>query len=172
MYLTPDQANLPKGVCIADGCDLRVAGVSRVRLCIHHTQMAWEDMNAAWDEQANQYPNRDLTSPVSQRKSFVPGAGRRPWVVYYIRMGERVKIGRTSDLVTRMRTFYAQPEQLLAVEPGVIIEGLDRETQRHHEFAKWRVPGTELFEMSPEVTSHIDVVRATFGEPTRYLDVA
>ena len=80
MYLTPDQANLPKGVCIADGCDLRVA--------------------------------------------------------------------------------------------GVIIEGLDRETQRHHEFAKWRVPGTELFEMSPEVTSHIDVVRATFGEPTRYLDVA
>ena len=29
MYLTPDQANLPKGVCIADGCDLRVAGRCR-----------------------------------------------------------------------------------------------------------------------------------------------
>ena len=93
----------------------------------------------------------------------------RPWVVYYIAMGDRVKIGRSANLAERMKSLYVQPDQLLAVEPGVTVNGVNREIQRHREFAQWRMVGTELFEKSEELSLHIEQVVATFGDPHRYI---
>ena len=90
-------------------------------------------------------------------------------LVYYIRMGDRVKIGRSTNLQRRMKTFYAQPEQLLAVEPCVMHNGINRETQRHREFAAFRVGSTELFMLTEEIQDHIDEVVSIFGNPSVFI---
>lgn len=152
----PSQAH-----CSMAGCGRKIAATSRTQLCPGHMQAAWEDMNAAWEQQADMYPDRAPAGGADKASS---------WVVYYIQMGHCVKIGRTYNLRSRMKAFYAQPEQLLAVEPGVVTAGGNREAQRHQQFARYRRGSTELFHLSDEVRAHIEQVRAMFGDPQRFLE--
>lgn len=50
-------------------------------------------------------------------------------VVYYLRKGDRIKIGWSGNLKARMRAL--RPDELLAIEPGC----LHQETARHHHVA-------------------------------------
>jgi hypothetical protein len=70
-------------------------------------------------------------------------------VVYFLRRRDgRIKIGRTSQLRTRVQTLQCEhgPLVLLATEPG----GKDRERELHQQFAfchwqgEWFVPSTAL----------------------------
>ncbi|MEV6432591.1 GIY-YIG nuclease family protein [Nocardia sp. NPDC051463] len=82
-------------------------------------------------------------------------------VVYYIRFGDRVKIGTTKNLEKRL---IAIPhDEVLATEPG----GLYVEQQRHKQFAHIRVHH-EWFDLTPELSEHISAVRAraTSAAPT------
>lgn len=69
-------------------------------------------------------------------------------VVYYARLGNRVKIGYTADLGHRMNSI--QPEEVLATERG----GPKLETKRHAQFAKLRVVG-EWFRYEQPLVDHI-----------------
>lgn len=66
------------------------------------------------------------------------GAGRRPRtvraasVVYYMRVGNRCKIGMTRNLPRRLHALT--PEELLGTEPG----GRQVEARRHEQFAALR----------------------------------
>lgn len=71
-------------------------------------------------------------------------------VVYYVRMGDHIKIGTTRDLPGRLHGLYLTEADLLATEPG----GRDQELARHHEFADERVR-RELFEPSDRLLAHI-----------------
>ena len=93
----------------------------------------------------------------------------QPWVVYYIQVGENIKIGRTTNLLRRMQALCAQPEQVLAVEPGVVVDGVNREIERHREFAEWRIPGTELFTPNAALHRHIQTAVAMFGDPSQHV---
>lgn len=73
-------------------------------------------------------------------------------VVYYMRIGNRVKIGVTTKLATRLADI--NPEELLAVEPG----GYDLERRRHHEYSFLRTHG-EWFRLEPPLTLHIQRLR-------------
>jgi hypothetical protein len=73
-------------------------------------------------------------------------------VVYYARIGNRVKIGTTTALAARMATI--NPEELLAVESG----GVDLERRRHGQFADLRTHG-EWFTLEGPLTAHIEAVR-------------
>jgi hypothetical protein len=73
---------------------------------------------------------------------------RRGEVVYYMRIGNRCKIGYSGNITSRMKTI--NPEELLATEPGT--EKLER--QRHAEFGDLRVHG-EWFRLEEPLTSHI-----------------
>jgi hypothetical protein len=70
-----------------------------------------------------------------------------------------------ANLRARMASFYAQPRDLLAVEPG----GYDREAQRHEEFKDSRLGRAELFEPTEDLLAHIEIVRMTFGDPAKFL---
>lgn len=85
-------------------------------------------------------------------------------VVYYIRIGELVKIGTTTNMTERMTSLV--PDEILATEPGDVA----LERMRHKQFAADRVRG-ERFRMSAELGSHIAMIREHFGEPkmTGYL---
>jgi len=87
-------------------------------------------------------------------------------VVYYIRLGDRVKIGTTVNMAARMSSLV--PDEILATEPG------DRqlEKMRHKQFAAQRIRG-ERFRLDDELAAHIAMIREHFGPPvkTGYLAV-
>lgn len=112
-----------------------------------------------------------------ERQDRIRAAQQEQSVVYYIRLGDRVKIGTTVNLRARMGSFMVTDEALLATEPG----GRELEAQRHQEFAEERVVEQggagrrrELFNPSIRLLAHIDDVRAEHGEPcvTTYVRVA
>lgn len=69
-------------------------------------------------------------------------------VVYYARLGNRVKIGYTTNLTNRMQNI--QPEELLATERG----GEALESRRHAQFDRLRMSG-EWFRYEQPLIDHI-----------------
>lgn len=80
-------------------------------------------------------------------------------VVYYLRHGERIKIGTSSN--PRARIASLPHEEVLAFERG------DRtlEQRRHAEFAAYRMPGSEWFHVHPELTAHIATLAEGVADP-------
>lgn len=79
----------------------------------------------------------------------------RPGVVYYIRIGELVKIGFTVRWSNR-RQGYPPTAELLAMEPGTLLV----EAQRHAQFAHLLVHGREWFTDAPDIRRHIRTLPA------------
>ena len=74
-------------------------------------------------------------------------------VVYYMRVGNRVKIGFSTNLDSRIAS--VMPEEVLAVEPGGrLLEGV-----RHRQFAELRVT-REWFRHESPLTEHIEKLQA------------
>ena len=80
-------------------------------------------------------------------------------VVYYLRHGDRVKIGTTAN--PRQRFAAIWHEEVLAFERG------DRalEQRRHVQFAADRFAGSEWFTLSSALAEHIAVVAAGVSDP-------
>ena len=76
---------------------------------------------------------------------------RQP-VVYYLRFGDRIKIGTTVCL--RGRLDAVPHDKLLATEPG----GDEVERARHRQFAEYRITG-EWFRIAAPLLAHIGAVR-------------
>lgn len=74
-------------------------------------------------------------------------------VVYYMRLGNRVKIGWTTNLTVRRAAI--QPEEVMVTEPG----GQKLEYQRHQQFKHLRVSG-EWFRLEGPLADHIDALRS------------
>jgi len=80
-------------------------------------------------------------------------------VVYYLRFGDRIKIGTSGN--PRARLASQRFDELLAFERG------DRlvEQRRHAQFAGHRFPRTEWFQSHEALLAHIDVLRAGVEDP-------
>lgn len=77
-------------------------------------------------------------------------------VVYYIRFGDRIKIGTTGDLRGRMSAL--PHDEVLAIERG----DRDLERERHGQFAHLRLtPRGEWFRTAPDLLAHIDTLKAS-----------
>lgn len=72
----------------------------------------------------------------------------KPSLVYYLRFGDRVKIGYTTNLPERLKAI--PHDEVLATEPGTIQD----ERARHIAFADLRVTG-EWFRFEEPLVSHI-----------------
>jgi hypothetical protein len=84
-----------------------------------------------------------------------PDAKQHDAVVYYMKLGNLVKIGTSRRIAQRVIAF--NPERVLAVEPGA--HGL--ETVRHHQFASLREQG-EWFRYEQPIRDHISQIPARF----------
>lgn len=80
-------------------------------------------------------------------------------VVYYIRFGNRVKIGFTTSL--RSRVMALPVDEVMAAEPG----SYDIEAQRHKQFAADLAAGREWFNPSGALMAHVAGVREVHGDP-------
>lgn len=86
-----------------------------------------------------------------------PAAQARPRnsVVYYVRVGRFIKIGRTTNLQSRIRS-YPPESELLATEPG----GELVEAQRLRQFEHALTARQEWFEPADDLLAHIEGLRA------------
>lgn len=87
----------------------------------------------------------------------------QPGWVYYLLVGEQVKIGFTGDIRQRLRS-YPPASELLAVEPG----SRELEAQRHGEFRQHLAAGREWFRPHPELVQHMSDVVDLHGHPRRF----
>ncbi|UAJ79965.1 GIY-YIG nuclease family protein [Leifsonia sp. ZF2019] len=88
-----------------------------------------------------------------------PTPKREPGWVYYIRMGDLIKIGYATDVAKRMRN-YPPSAQLLAAHPGTI----ELEREMHKRFSPDLARGREWFTESSDLSAHIAQVVAQFGD--------
>lgn len=80
-----------------------------------------------------------------------------PGVVYYVRIGDHIKIGYSAYFYNRMVTL--QPAEILAVEPG----HYRLERQRHREFVADRAYRRDYFHASPALLEHVARVAREHG---------
>lgn len=82
---------------------------------------------------------------------------RRPGSIYYLLVGDRVKIGFTTDLYQRMMQ-YPPFSELLALHPGTP----KLEKEMHAKFTRYLADGREWFHPNEELTTHLAEVNEKF----------
>jgi MerR HTH family regulatory protein len=85
-------------------------------------------------------------------------AGTGDSIIYYIRRGDLIKIGTTTEPAVRFTALL--PDEILAFEPG----GQSGELLRHRQFDHLRCQG-EYFRSAPELLEHICQLRHLHGDP-------
>lgn len=89
--------------------------------------------------------------------------GNQPGWIYYLRVGDLVKIGYTTNILRRMRE-YPPDSRLLAVHPGT----LDFEKQMHDIFRGSRARGREWYRPEPHLLEHCEKIVAEYGNPEKF----
>jgi len=106
------------------------------------------------DWQVRAMASRRLSAELKSADPFTLLDGE---VVYYMRIGNRVKIGWSSNLPSRLATI--NPEELMTTEPG--NQGLER--ARHDQFKDLRTHG-EWFRLEEPLVAHIEEMRRAEAE--------
>lgn len=152
-------ATTDEGECLATS----VEGAP-VPLCATHLRVTYafarDLVEDGWREAARAQLATDrslATSYESQPLDAAPAPRQRHdeecgTVVYFVRFGDRVKIGFTSDMKARMAVI--PHDEILATIPG----GRELEQKLHHRFKLTRLTG-EWFRISPELMHFIGQVR-------------
>jgi hypothetical protein len=107
------------------------------------------------------YPSGWLCAICEWRVGNAPSETVPPRVdiVYYLRFGDRIKIGTSAN--PRSRLAQLRYEQLLAFERG----GRALEQSRHRQFAAERFGGSEWFHAHPALARHINDLAAGVADP-------
>lgn len=86
------------------------------------------------------------------RMTSTPSLAHVTNVVYFIEWGNRIKIGTTTDLRSRVTSLSLTPDAVIFAMPG------DRHVERdiHGRLGQWRIANTEWFHATPEVYAFIE----------------
>lgn len=140
--------------CIAriDGrkCGMPSAIEAPVTLCAYHR---WEVAVGVAPELRDCMPAPSHPSQLPEQACPVPtpGKGVHSAVVYFLAMGNRVKIGLTTNLEKRMSTLAVSRDSVNLTLDG----GRDLEAALHQHFTSLRVNGTEWFRLEPPLSDYI-----------------
>jgi hypothetical protein len=132
-----------------------------VPLCTHHQmQVAMAivpEMLASAASLARRTPipvARDTETQRAVSRAQVAGldlTGVHGARVYFVRNGDRVKIGYSTNLRGRLDALYLRPDAVLLL----LVGGKDLEGALHRHFAGYRVPNTEWFRYTKEIKAYI-----------------
>lgn len=138
-----------EGVCCWPDCGLPVGEVE-APLCTEHLLRAWRIVQLTGEQAFGpEFARRVPPEPVPK------GDG----LVYFVRLGNRVKIGWTSNLAGRMAA--VPHDEILHTQPGTMRD----EKRCHAAFAHLREVG-EWFRAEPDLLTFIDSLRAGNTPPT------
>lgn len=153
IYLEPTR--LPPTVrrsrCVWPGCREWISEWPQIHLCDAH-------VGVVVDHARSRGP-RVAVRPATQQEAKPKSTDG---VIYYVRSGGHIKIGWTTDLHKRMRT-YPPDSVLLAHHPGTRKD----EHQVHTRFAVHRTHGREWYALVPPLLEHIRAVVREHGEPDK-----
>ena len=166
---------LPVTACAIEECGGAVADGSPLALCLNHlleahgwvvgevgeTDLLPAPCTACGSRLGVRYPSGWLCAVCEWRVGEVPDATAAPRVdvVYYLRYGDRFKIGTSAN--PRQRFASLPHDEVLAFERG------DRvlEQRRHRQFATHRIPHTEWFEANDDLTTLVSALRDGVPDP-------
>jgi hypothetical protein len=154
-------------VRVADAeCGKPVDADSPIELCTEHLLVAYDwvareagvtdllpsPCSACGSRVGVRYPSGWVCAVCEWRVGETPDgdtSDARVDVVYYLRYRDRIKIGTTAN--PRQRFASLPHDEVLAFELG------DRvlEQRRHVQFAAYRIPRTEWFELNEELARHV-----------------
>lgn len=95
-------------------------------------------------------PQADKPAEAPEVRWTIP-AGKHTPLVYFIRNGNRMKIGTTTELKRRIRTLALRPENVTLLVDG----DQRREREYHKQFAEHRVGDTEWFAYEGTLADYI-----------------
>lgn len=95
----------------------------------------------------------DLTP--QRRHPYVENGRPKVGLIYFIRVQQRIKIGYTTDLPTRMSALV--PDEILHTEPGTMQD----EQVMHKKFAHLRAKAREYYHPEPELLDFIAALKAS-----------
>lgn len=136
-----------------------------VPMCDFHGRLVHADVDATLIEpEATQYERLTRQTNLIRNRSHAARqatpVSERPGHIYYLRIGDVIKIGYASRLVARLRT-YPPSMVLLAVHKGTLKD----EAELHARFSPDRRAGREWYEQSERLQAHITAMRRQFGIP-------
>jgi hypothetical protein len=162
--------------CVIDTCGGTVDPDAPIGLCPHHFELAYD-----WVAQSSgvtdalpapclacgsrlgvHYPSGWLCAVCEWRVGDIPDGeivAPRIDVVYYLRFGDRIKIGTSVN--PRQRFAGIRHDELLAFERGNRLT----ERRRHAQFAAHRLGRSEWFAAHDEILAHIDILRQGVDDP-------
>ena len=153
----------PARSCVWPGCASPTERHPELHMCDTHLLLVYVNVGKDWmfSGPANRHlgPLREAAYDADQAQKREVRAAI-PGVIYYVEVGSHIKIGWTSDLTKRMRS-YPPNSRLLASHPGLRAD----ETQVHRKFAAWRSHGAEWYVLAPVLLDHIKRVVAEHGPP-------
>lgn len=154
--------------CCVPGCDTKLPSTRELPVCDKcgvKIAVAFR-YDASRLDAVEQEARRQRAEAKERRKAAYAEQSQ----VYYIRAGEHIKIGFSTNMKARLSQLRLDPSAVLATEPG----GRELEKQRHHELRGYRV-NTKREDFAPwaGLMAHIEAVRAEHGPPriTRYISV-
>lgn len=141
-------------------CEWRECGEPRVNndipLCHEHVIRVWgyvEDLEADGVKVVARKKMADVAeiqaAEEEQRQRWAEESRKAGWV-YYLRVGELIKIGYTNDIYRRVKQ-YPPNVKFLAFHPGTL--GLEQEY--HRNFAQSRAMGREWYHPTEEVMAQV-----------------
>jgi len=152
--------------CVWPGCELSLQHYRIGPLCAPHANDVAEALAAA---RAAPITNAQVAAEFRRQSERAAAEARArsrataPGWIYYLRIGDRIKIGYSRDVKRRMRA-YPPDSKLLAVHPGTP----QMETEMHQRFAGSRAAGREWFNETVDLREHIAAVIAQFGDPRQH----
>lgn len=165
--------------CRAGGCRQSALAHAPVALCAPHLTAVvdWASAEfgvvdvlpspcrACGSRRGVRYPSGWLCEVCEWRHGEVPDGDLAPVrvdVVYYLRAGDRIKIGTTAN--PRARFAALGHHDLIAFELG----DRQRERRRHEQFASHRYAGSEWFATHPELEALVGALSAGADPWDRY----
>ncbi|ARC58383.1 hypothetical protein AS850_14955 [Frondihabitans sp. 762G35] len=165
-----------EATCTERACTRAAVPGAPVRLCDQHLAVAaeWSGREhgvvdllpapcvACGSRLGVHYPSGWLCATCEWRFGDAPDGELPPPrvdVVYYIRLGDRLKIGTSSN--PRQRLARLWHDEVLAFERG----GREVEQRRHLEFAEHRLGTSEWFGTCPELDAHARALGAGRVDP-------
>lgn len=176
VYIPPEHQRpklaKPDHLCVWPECTERRSFVT-MPLCPVHVGYVHETAKRLkWDETREEAITRTRRMEATRRRSERVWAredrlsetrGAKPGWIYYLHIDGKVKIGYTTDIVKRMRS-YPPSSPLLGVHPGTP----ELERQMHEQFRGSLIQGREWFRPDGDLLAHCERVRAQYGDPARF----
>lgn len=150
--------HLAVALCAFGDCTER-ATYHNTPLCREHAAQVWKIVEERESDRYRQLVRGEVKP--AARKPAKKYLSNRPGHIYYLLVGDRVKIGFTTDLYRRMME-YPPNAVLLATHPGTPAV----EKELHQDFRRHLAEGREWFTPNPDLDAHLQKVLEKFPNTT------